>query len=507
MRAGPWSCPSQDAHGCNLGTTHCSATSLLSLRGILKYVWVSPSHNPRSGLREIRGTMKGLDRYGWWLAAGLVAALAAVQCILFSFGYRLTADDLEAHYYALDTVPAFFAYAEHMARVSGRLGHYLTLPISMAASYASDYLTARLAFAAVFFGSYLAFAMLLGRLMRMPSLTVPLFIAYLVCCPLLFNHTPPTAYPLQITLPFLVILLCRIYFVGRENKKAVGVVRLVFLLAVISGSEYTLLFAAGVLLVEHLIRNAGNLRGLFRSRFMWGDLATMLVVVAIYVAFRVAVPGEYGGNRPDGIRDLGAVLKILWLHTWKGTIFAYPGVAALTQSWNLFATAAALAVLAGAAVLLGPRSLSPGPRLVIVTSVALLLACLLVMLPPSTNKRLQDWCTLQNACSYLTSRVAYYFVIPAIFIPIIVHFERSAFALVIATTAFLGFSHNWNASVQMRLYVQPYKEAVRLACTIEPANAQTVLDQPQTTVMMHPWMDRASYWSRLISHERSRQGC
>ena len=107
--------------------------------------------------------MTGLDRYGWRLAAGLLTALAAVQCVLFSFGYRLTADDIEAHYYALDTVQAFFTYAEHMARVSGRIGHYLALPISMAASYASDYLTARLAFAAVFFGSFLAFAMLLGR--------------------------------------------------------------------------------------------------------------------------------------------------------------------------------------------------------------------------------------------------------------------------------------------------------------------------------------------------------
>jgi len=474
---------------------------------MLKYVWASSAHNPRSGLRDIRGTMKELDRCGWWFAAGLLVALAAVQCILFSFGYRLTADDVEAHYYALDTVPAFLTYAEHMARVSGRIGHYVTLPISMAASYASDYLTARLAFAAVFFGSFLAFGILLGRLMRMPALTRPLFTAYLVCCPLLFNHTPPTAYPLQVTLPFLVILLCRIYFIGRENEKAVGLARLVFLLAIVGGSEYTLLFAAGVLLVEHLIRNAGNVRGLFRSRFMWADLATMLVALAIYVAFRVAVPGEYGGNRPDGIRDLRAVLEILWFHTWNGTIFPYLGVTALTQSWKIFATAGVLAVLAGAAVLLGPRTFSPGTRLVVVTSVALLLACLVVMLPPSTNKRLQDWCTLHNACSYLTSRVAYYFVIPAIFIPIIVSFERSALALVVAAIAFLGLSHNWNASLQMRLFVHPYKEAVKLACTIDPANAQTVLDQPQTMVMMHPWMDRASYWSRLISHERSRQGC
>ena len=59
----------------------------------------------------------------------------------------------------------------------------------------------------------------------------------------------------------------------------------------------------------------------------------------------------------------------------------------------------------------------------------------------------------------------------------------------------------------MRLFVHPYKEAVRLACTIDPANAKTVLDQPRTLVQMHPWMDRASYWSRLVSHERSRQGC
>ena len=450
--------------------------------------------------------MTGLDRYGWRLAAGLLTALAAVQCVLFSFGYRLTADDIEAHYYALDTVQAFFTYAEHMARVSGRIGHYLVLPISMAASYASDYLTARLAFAAVFFGSFLAFAMLLGRLMRMPSLTGPLFIAYLVCCPLLFSHTPPTAYPLQVTLPFLVILLCRIYFVGREDEKAVGVARFVFLFAITVGSEYTFLFAAGVLLVEHFIRNAVNLRGLFRSRFMWVDFATMLVALAIYVAFRIAVPAEYGGNRPDGIRDLRAVLEILWLHTWKGTIFAYLGVAALLQSWKVFATAGALAVLAGAAVLLGPKSFRPGARLVVVASVALLLAWLLVMLPPSTNKRLHDWCNL-NVCTYLTSRVAYYFVIPAIFIPVIVYFERSALALLIAAIAFLGFSHNWNASVQMRLFVHPYKEAVRLACTIDPANAKTVLDQPRTMVQMHPWMDRASYWSRLVSHERSRQGC
>ena len=105
-----------------------------------------------------------------------------------------------------------------------------------------------------------------------------------------------------------------------------------------------------------------------------------------------------GGNRPDGIRDLRAVLEILWLHTWNGTIFAYLGVAALLQSWKVFATAGALAVLAGAAVLLGPKSFRPGARLVVVASVALLLAWLLVMLPPSTNKRLHDWCNL-NVCT------------------------------------------------------------------------------------------------------------
>ncbi|RZN21940.1 hypothetical protein [Bradyrhizobium sp. Leo121] len=439
------------------------------------------------------------------LAIACCLFIFMVQSVLFSFGYRLTADDVEAHYFALDTVQAFLDYTGRMAVASGRVGHYVAVPVNMAGAFASDYLAARLFFSIVFFGSFVAFAVLLGRLMRAPRLIAPLSLAYLICCPLLFSHTPPNAYPLQVTLPFLVILLCRIFLIGREYEKAVGVVRLVLMVAITVGSEYTLLFTAGVLIVEHSIRNADNMRGMLRSKLLWADFATMAVALIPYT-FRFAAPSVYGGNQPDGISDIHAVLSILWLHTWNGTIFAHLGVRAILESWKVLVAASGLAFVAALGAFLLPLGTRPRVRLVSIVCLALLAAWLCVMLPPSTNKRLHDWCSISNECTYTTSRLAYYFVIPAVFLPIIVYFDKSALALLTAALVFFGFSHNWTLSAMMRSYVHPYKEAIYSACAIDPAKALAALD-PENHISMHPWMDRSAYWSRLAIYERYRQGC
>jgi hypothetical protein len=128
------------------------------------------------------------------------------------------------------------------------------------------------------------------------------------------------------------------------------------------------------------------------------------------------------------------------------------------------------------------------------------------MLPPSTNKRLHDWCIISHECTYTTSRLAYYFVIPAIFIPAILYFSTPTFALLAASLTFFGFSHNWNNTIRMRNYVLPYETAIQSACVIDPAKSLSAID-PENHISMHPWMDRQAYWSRVVTYERTKQGC
>ncbi len=459
-------------------------------------------------VREMLSSLDGVLRGRWRAYTSLACLLIAVgtQSWFFSYGYRLTADDAEAYYYALGPLKDALAYAHHMAVISGRIGHYIAVPANITAAYLSDFLLARIVFAFIFFGSFVAFSALISTLLRKENLFAPLSLLYILCAPLLFNHTPPTAYPVQITLPFLAILLSRIYWCHAENSNLFSPVRAVFLVALIMGSEYTLLFTAGVLVAEYAIRWMNQSASVFRSKLFRTDCAGVALALAVY-SMRFLMPVDYAGNQPDGAGDPISVLTLLWLQTWNGTIFSRLGLVAIIPPPGVLYATITFACVCAIAVLFSPRfAPTSGRKIVWAAAASLFIAWLIVMMPPAANKRLQDWCFINNDCTYTTSRMAYYFFIPAVFLPVIAFTNRIVSASIIAAVAFAGFPYNWAVSEGQRVYVQPYVNASRYACSRSEQDQKISID-PNATISMHAWMDRSDYWSRIVNLERGRQHC
>src|SRR5690606_20191134 len=94
-------------------------------------------------------------------------------------------------------------------------------------------------------------------------------------------------------------------------------------------SEYALLFGTGMLAVEYLAMLCrepkwNNIRDVFRSRYLYVDLAASALPLLIYLGWRMIFPSAYDGNSLDGFSDLGVALRVWSMHTFGLNGLAIP---------------------------------------------------------------------------------------------------------------------------------------------------------------------------------------
>lgn len=458
----------------------------------------------------------------------LLALLTLWHGWVFLSGYRLTADDVQFTYVALQGPEEVFKTARALAESQGRIGFLFLQPINMFSALKSEFLAWRILFVVLYMLTVWLILIYAARVLNL-AIAPLAFLIFLALHPLAFEHLPPTSFPLQNTLPFFVLVVCRLaanIVVERGAWMVLG--RLLQIIAMLA-TEYALLLGVVMISAENLSRHpvrmpqlAGWLRALVSDSAVWRDVATIALVIGPYVGFRLVFPSSYDGNTLDGIGNLSAMMKTTWLHIvdglvllrFRSDIFNAPltiWIGTALSSLGMYA-AMRLAFLV-ATVNVG----SPGPVVVF-----LLGAMLLVTIPVSASVKHQSWCNTWDHCAFLDSRTTIIGVVLLLALLIskllnqwqngtirrnLQRLVSGVFAVIFA----MGGLHNWNVAERMALFSEVWNNARTLACVPDliptsPEHLSKLID-PKKTISFHSPDTPLVLWPLYLAVAGERNDC
>lgn len=367
-----------------------------------------------------------------------------------------------------------------------------------------------------------------ARLLKL-SIAPLAFLIFLALHPLAFEHLPPTSFPLQNTIPFFVLIACRLaatIVVERGVWMVIG--RSLQIIAMLS-TEYALLLGLVMISAETLSRHPvrsrqllGWLHRVLRESAVWGDVATLVLVIGPYVGYRLAFPSSYDGNTLDGIGNLSATMKTTLRHIVDGlvlprlnsNIFIAPlpvWIGTVLSGFGMYAAMRmACRVAAGNGTPLGPVVLFLVGAMVFVT------------LPVSASVKQQNWCSVWDHCAFLDSRTTILGVVLvlALLITKILHhwpnnkIRKNLHRMVSGFTALifaLTGLHNWDVAEKMRLSAEVWDSARTLACVpkLIPAapDQLTNLIDPKRVISFHSPDTPLVLWPLYLKAVADRNGC
>lgn len=461
-------------------------------------------------------------------------SLACLQMWLFTQGYRLSADDagyLDGFMSGADSV---LRVAGLTARDSGRIGMYLMWPLNAAGAYLAGSMPGRVLIVAAHASVLFLFARYVARLAR-ADIGLVMFVAMLCAHPLVFEHMPPNAYPLQNTVPFLLVLLARTGLLEGNGPPAGypvwrGLLRVLFVLAM-SVNEYAFQLGTALLAGEYLLwiarhREPGatpwqSVQALLRNRAFRLDVASVLAVLVPYLAYRGLHPSHYDGNQLQGIHDFGRMVHTGAGHVLAGTTFGHldPGV--------FFASPLALTAVLIAGALASTCLWFALPSLLALRSPLAWASTTLVLvayvtLPLAAVAKQQAWCVDSGVCGYLDSRTSYLGVVLAmacIASWLLARAVRPGFRRLALTglctvggfASMLTYAGNLQRAERMATVSAAWARADALACNASmlPDSDLELLEliDPQSLVALHPQVDRADFWKRYLRWRGAGSGC
>lgn len=488
--------------------------------------------NPRNYLRSDSEQ----DLVSWLVAIGL----AVLHLELFTYGYRLTADDVAFHDRAMMGASAVFDYAMLTALDHGRIGHFLSVPLNAIGAYFADSYAFRGLYVglygAVFYFSARFVSVLVGR-----DITLWLFVVMLSLHPLDYAHLPPNSYPLQNTIPLLIILVVRLSLWRASALRNASWTGRVVSLRVAQGfamlfNEYAFVFGAALMGCEAVARMSAQLaegtrlgpalsRTLF-GRDVGGDALTVVAVLAAYLTFRTAFPSAYEGNQLDGLGNATALFETLLGHIYTGTSIARFSLADVARFASLdtapiMAHGAALiaGVIAGWLAFVATKNATRirAPGLILLTAAVY---CAFVTFPIAATAKYQQWCP--TTCAYLDSRISYLgvsvivgvsFLLAVLAVP--AGRTRLGIRLALAGCAgilsCLTYFENWHVAQHMRSYVAAWERASVLTCATgrvsESDRELVALIDREKLISFHPGFAVADYWRRYIADREVRVNC
>ncbi len=487
------------------------------------------------------------------ILAGLLLIVGCLQGYLFLTGYRLTADDVDFQYHWMSGWAAARDFTWLAAVSQGRVVHLLDVPFAMLAAYFADSLVFRLIYTVLYFGCFALLAVYISMVARARVAALVLLVL-LSLHPLDYFHLPPNAYPVHLTLPFLLILLARIglWRARARRGKAAGAWETCMLACCFVGmlfSEYGFLFAAALIGAEYFARLVDRhavgggwghaVRGSALHPHTLKDAAVLALWLAIYIGFRLVYPSSYEGNQVAAELDLAAVGRTLVGHIFGGTSLAslaryheqIPGVVRAAGFVGLL-VAISIAAVTFAAAALALRQARTGceetclVRRCCAIGVASLMGAVLVTLPLALTFKYQAWCGDLSACVFLDSRISYLgvgAVLAVLLITMVVRFGKPrgiyrtgvslALSALLAALGGLTYLNNLRVEWDMERYVEGWQRAARLSC-LAPERLDEVrpllprLIDPAQRISMSPGFDREAYWLKYIEMKRSQgQAC
>lgn len=465
---------------------------------------------------------------GQLLARCALWFLVLVQGALFLPGIRQSADDAGTTMLYLEGWSKMWAHGVGVAHEHGRLGMFVLGPLNAFASFWSAQPWAQAGFIALHFLVLVMFARWVGCWFGR-NVGFSLAVVLVVVHPLAFEHMPPNAYPLQNTVPFLLLLCARVWSLRLDasappagHAVSRGLAHLLFFVGLLF-NEYALVFGTSLVALEIWLslRECVGEGGRVDWRRMWQRhgypvLALMLALLA-YVAYRWVHPSHYGGNVPDGVTHLSRWGYTTVRHVFAGTMLARLDSSALRLPLIgaiiglVFASVTWLTVR-GVRLHAGGRK--PGLADVAVTA----LMAIFVVMPVTSTVKQQGWCVDHQVCGFLDSRIAYLWWVLACVLALVAVARAVAgrvpanllgrgVALGVAAAAFITFGYNWRISAQMAAVSEPWQRADALACEAHATTSLRARVDPQGLVVMHPDVDPEAYWKRYIALQGERRGC
>lgn len=348
---------------------------------------------------------------------------------------------------------------------------------------------------------------------------------------------PPNSYPLQNTLPFIIILISRMLVLRlseqRETRKRALYVSawLSFVLAMSVG-EFALLFGTALLAAEYIAwlarahgrdgKLVGAIQSLLRSRSFWSDVAAVATVLTAYLSYRALSANSYEGNTVEGLGNIGRLLETLFRHIVGGTIaFRDSHINISTMPTEAITAAVTSGVCAAIAFFMLYPSIKDfkAPAL---TAAAALISAIYVTLPLALTRKQQDWCLVDNVCGYLDSRISY-MALAILFLAAIALGRRltrrfsmeQAFRILVCLAfgvmSFLTYAHNWQISQNMRQVHRAWKHANILSCTLDihhlDDNELVRRVDPDQRVLPHHIGWAADFWRDYLVWRRASTAC
>jgi hypothetical protein len=448
----------------------------------------------------------------WLLVAGIIVAI--LNGIFFTKAYWLDADDVMFLQIGLEGWHSVIEAVKLYSTAQGRFGQNIQMPLNILASLFFANVYFRIFYVAAFFFSIMLFLRWFDTALRTRIANLAFLLA-VALTPLHFYHLPPTSFPLQNTVPIVLLSLSRLALLsarqtGRPAWTALWATP-VFIFAMVM-SEYAFLFSTGMLAVEYLamMSRSGRLDkayAIIRSRFFLQDIVACIIPLAIYIAWRSEYPSGYDGNSFDGFRDPILAVKVWWLHTFGLMSLAIPqGVQAFGTSAPRFFFPLPAGLIVGLAVYKALPRLQAVEKPLLPAFLALLFA-LYETFPTSMTDKQQEWCRDLGACVYLDSRTAFpaailviLFVIAAIWhiarrMSLVAYALRGGVAVIACWLTLATVAQNAWMVDNMRPRMSVWKRADKLACSIdiEATNLRALVD-PKTLVEIHPHLDPNNFW-------------
>lgn len=441
--------------------------------------------------------------------------LVAIQTWYFLPGFRLSGDDALFFLAAMEGWDGIWEFSKRVAFDVGRIGGFLLVPINAFAAYISEHLAFRVG---LILFDFLTLAVFAWWLQRVLAFRASIFFVFLVAFHALdFMHLSPSAFPLQNTLPYSIILTARLVINGDGAKPWRWVAYLAMGLAMLT-SEYAILLAAALGLVEWT--RAGlfgkNLRFMLANRRLWADVGVGCAVLGIYLGWRITHPSSYDGNQV-GMLSLGLFLQTWFLHSFG--LFALPIYQPrLTSIFDVLAVCIAALAVGFGFVHLRRSTFSDLQWTWPAWGLGL---ALFVALPASATIHKQTFCAdTVTGCIFLDSRAAYLFAMLAVVGGLSILARTASLKTVriiaVITAIYAGgmMLHNVGASARMQPIASAWYRAAEVACGPEVNGtllASTI--DPESVVPLHAagvdrrfYPSREEFWGRYVDWKRA-QGC
>ncbi|UWR39440.1 DUF7024 domain-containing protein [Sulfitobacter sp. W074] len=459
---------------------------------------------------------------------GLIFLLALWHGHFFLTGYRLSADDVYFTHIALQGPQTVLETARWLAEGQGRIGFLYLQPVNMFAALMSEVLIWRLVFVTLYFSTVWLIFVYAGKVLKL-SIAPFAFLIFLALHPLGFEHLPPTTYPLQNTLPFLVLVSCRLAVLSYGERGGWGVLNRLLQFGAMLATEFALLLGIVMVAAEvfanhplSLRRPLSWLRALIKDVRAWIEIIILGLVVGVYIAYRLAHPSGYEGNSLAGIGNLSALIGTTWHHINDGLVLPRFRSRFLEVPLSVWTGATLSGLAMYAAIVLALRT-PLGKRVPLAAVVPFLLTSMIfVTLPVSASLKQQGWCEGTGHCAYLDSRTSILGVVLLLVVlgaTVLQHSKRGRFgkmprhlmACVTASIFVLGGLHNWHVAQDMLRYDRIWKSAHLLACMPDlhpktPAHLYDLID-PNRLVPFHEAEAPLEFWPLYLETVRRQRDC